>query len=98
MPPRKARGLPEDGLKLIEPPAFPMSSWSLDYDIAEGFAKGNAGAQPDGVGVIYYIEIPKSAFPCVLSTALTGFGEYSEEEFVLMLPEGQKVWAGRLPE
>jgi hypothetical protein len=94
MPAKEAMGLPKGRLQLIEAPFFPASSWSLDYDTAETF-KGYASGMYGGVGVIYFIEIPKSAFPCILSTALTGFGCYDQMEFVLMMPSGQQVWAAR---
>jgi len=94
MPAKEAARLPEGRMQLIEAPFLPASSWSLDYGTAEIF-KGYASGMYGGVGVIYFVEIPKSAFPLILSTALTGFGCYDQMEVVLMIPTGQKVGAVR---
>jgi hypothetical protein len=95
----KTKGLPKEGkgLKLIAPPFFPASAWTIDGDVARGFAELRE-KYFDEVGFIYYIEIPKSAFPCILATALTGLGCPGNYEVVLMLPEGQQVWSARYSE
>jgi hypothetical protein len=81
-----------DEFKLVEPPFLPASSWSLDYDTAQWFARWMArkyNLEP----VLYMIKLPKDAFHLIISTALTGWGCFNEQEIVLAVPEGQQVWA-----
>jgi predicted DsbA family dithiol-disulfide isomerase len=92
-------GVPDDIAKklsnwefrLIEPPFLPASSWSLDYETAVRFAKWMA-TRYNLKPALYMIRLPKEAFPLVISTALTGWGCFLEDEVVLTIPEGQKVW------
>jgi hypothetical protein len=84
--------LSSDEFKLINAPFHPASSWSLDYWDADWFAKHmeyKYGLLP----ALYVIRLPKEAFHLILSTALTGWGCFDEEEFVLAVPKKQKVWA-----
>jgi hypothetical protein len=87
-----AKDLSRWEFKLVEPPFLPASSWALDYETAVRFAKWMANRyklKP----ALYMIRIPKEAFHLILSTALTGWGCFLENEFVLAIPEGQEVWA-----
>jgi len=91
LPEDRAEGLSWERYQLFKAVAFPVSSWSLDQKTARNFAtlKSEEGKKP----VLYVLKLPKSAFPYIFSTALTGWGCFDEAEFVLMLPINQKVWA-----
>jgi hypothetical protein len=90
-----AANLSRDEFKEVESPFLPASSWTLDYETAKRFAKWAAekfSLEP----ALYMIRLPKEAFPLIISTALSGWGCFGEAEFVLAVPEKQKVGAARI--
>jgi len=97
LPDQVAKNLSGQEFKLIEPPFLPASSWTLDYETAVRFALWMARKYTPNPA-LYMIRLPKEAFHLILSTALTGWGCFNESEVVLMLPEGQQVWAARYSE
>ena len=91
VPDEVAKTLSEWEFKLVEPPFLPASSWSINYETAVRFAKwmvNKYNLKP----ALYMIRLPKEAFHLIISTALTGWGCFLEDEFVLTIPEGQEVW------
>jgi hypothetical protein len=86
-----AKGLSEWELKLVEPPFLPASSWTFEYETAVRFAKWMA-TRYNLKPALYMIRLPKEAFHLIISTALSGWGCFLEDEIVLAVPEGQKVW------
>jgi hypothetical protein len=77
---------------------LPASSWTFDYEAAvDVYSVVPSDEMERKDSVVFYIRIPKEAFPLILSTALTGWGCYDEFEVVVMLPGKQEVMATLLP-
>jgi hypothetical protein len=77
---------------------LPASSWTFDYDAAVNvYSVVPTEEKETRDSVVFYIKIPKEAFPLILSTFLTGWGCYDEFEVVLMLPGSREVMATLLP-
>jgi hypothetical protein len=96
LPSSAKQTLSYDEFKLFSAPFNPASSWSLNYRTAHFFA-GHMAYKYGLTPVLYAIRLPKEAFHYIISTALTGWGCFSEEEIVLAFPKKQKVGAALAP-
>ena len=71
----------------------PTSSWTTNWDIAEGFALGYPGGERTRVMV--YGRVPAAHILC---TPRTGFGCWEEREVVVMANRPSRVLVDGVPE